>query len=114
MLTGFPPKSVDLADMDLSIVSAGIKSGDTLIFEIVKKSAQGSAPSATPAKSDGKENMAASESKPSSAGSASSSMSSSAPRANTSSSMSSSSAPTRANLRPRSSEEKSCSRRQLL
>ena len=37
MLTGFPPKSVDLADMDLSIVSAGIKSGDTLIFEIVKK-----------------------------------------------------------------------------
>merc|ERR1719402_784218 len=86
MLTGFPPKSVDLADMDLSIVSAGIKSGDTLIFEIVKKST----PSATPAKSNDKENMVASESKPSSAGSASSSISS-APRANTSSSMSSSS-----------------------
>merc|ERR1719402_430513 len=78
MLTGFPPKSVDLADMDLSIVSAGIKSGDTLIFEIVKKSA----PSAAPAKRDDKENMAASDSKPSSAAS---------------SSMSSSSAPTRAN-----------------
>merc|ERR550519_579871 len=60
MLTGFPPKSVDLADMDLSIVSAGIKSGDTLIFEIVKKSAP---PAAGFAKSDDKENMVASESK---------------------------------------------------
>jgi len=36
ILTGFPPKGVDLTDRDKSIESSGIRTGDTLIFEISK------------------------------------------------------------------------------
>lgn len=34
MLTGFPPKAVDLTNRDVSIDSLGIKSGDTLIYQL--------------------------------------------------------------------------------
>ena len=34
ILNGFPPKPVDLSDRDKSISSAGIRSGDTIIFQV--------------------------------------------------------------------------------
>jgi len=34
MLSGFPPKPLDISDRDKSITSIGVKSGDTIIFQI--------------------------------------------------------------------------------
>jgi len=36
LLSGFPPKPLDISDRDKSISSIGIKSGDTIIFQIPK------------------------------------------------------------------------------
>jgi len=34
LLCGFPPKALDISDRDKSLISAGIRSGDTIIFQI--------------------------------------------------------------------------------
>jgi len=38
LLSGFPPKPLDISDRDKSISSIGIKSGDTIIFQITSSS----------------------------------------------------------------------------
>ena len=34
LLSGFPPKPLDISDRDKSIASIGIRSGDTIIFQV--------------------------------------------------------------------------------
>jgi len=40
LLSGFPPKPLDISDRDKSISSIGIKSGDTIIFQITSSAAK--------------------------------------------------------------------------
>ena len=34
LLTGFPPRPLDLTDLDRSLASAGVQSGDTIILQL--------------------------------------------------------------------------------
>jgi ubiquitin thioesterase OTU1 len=49
LLSGFPPKPLDISDRDKSISSIGVKSGDTLIFQITSgpKSGDSAIPAAS-------------------------------------------------------------------
>ena len=38
LLSGFPPKALDISDRDKSISSVGIRSGDTIIFQVSSSS----------------------------------------------------------------------------
>ena len=51
LLSGFPPKPLDISDRDKSISSVGIRSGDTIIFQVSNNSSKSSTTSsATPVK----------------------------------------------------------------
>jgi len=45
MLSGFPPKPLDISDRDRSIDSLGVRNGDTIIFQNLKPSSSTSEPS---------------------------------------------------------------------
>jgi len=53
LLSGFPPKPLDISDRDKSISSIGVKSGDTIIFQIssVPKEAEAPSPNTSTRKS---------------------------------------------------------------
>ena len=48
LLSGFPPKPLDISDRDKSISSVGIRSGDTIIFQVSNNSSTSSTTSSTP------------------------------------------------------------------
>ena len=48
MLSGFPPKALDLSDRDRNIESLGVRSGDTIILENLKPSTSSSTSSSSP------------------------------------------------------------------
>ena len=47
LLSGFPPKALDISDRDKSISSVGIRSGDTIIFQVTSSSTSSSVASGT-------------------------------------------------------------------
>ena len=47
MLSGFPPKPLDLSDRDRNIESLGVRSGDTIILENLKPSSTSSSTSSS-------------------------------------------------------------------
>ena len=49
LLSGFPPKPLDISDRDKSISSVGIRSGDTIIFQVSNNSSTSSTTPAPPA-----------------------------------------------------------------
>ena len=48
LLYGFPPKTLDISDRDKSLSSAGIRSGDTIIFQVSSTASSSSSSSAVP------------------------------------------------------------------
>ena len=40
LLAGFPPKALDISDKDKSLSETGIKSGDTIIFQVTPSTSQ--------------------------------------------------------------------------
>merc|ERR1712023_235895 len=47
LLSGFPPKALDISDRDKSISSVGIRFGDTIIFQVTSSSTSSSVSSGT-------------------------------------------------------------------
>jgi len=48
LLYGFPPQALDISDRDKSLSSAGIRSGDTIIFQVSSTASSSSSSSAVP------------------------------------------------------------------
>jgi len=57
LLSGFPPKALDISDRDKAISSIGIRSGDTIIFQVTSSSSSSSVASGTSSKSNSSTNQ---------------------------------------------------------